>query len=193
MTFTDAALRAALPGLPAAFEASELRLAAVLLPVFQRDGADHLLFTVRRADLRQHAGQIAFPGGMRQGDESPADTARRETSEEIGLDAAAIQCLGGLPPRRSSSAILVHAVVGRIRDPRGCRVDPGEVERLLAVPLEHLRDESRWQLLPSPQALASQSLAAQSPPSPHFAVGGDTIWGLTGRFAFDLVQALRGR
>lgn len=181
----DADLRARLPAAPTDWAPTALRLAAVLVPWFRRDDADFVLFTVRRRDLRQHAGQISFPGGMRSADEGPVACALRESAEEVGLPAAGVTVLGGLAPRISSSGILVHAVVARIPDPVALCIDPNEVERLLAIPWALLREPSRWQALPPPHG-------GPGPISPHFAFGGDLVWGLTGRFVQDLVQALTG-
>lgn len=185
----DALLRERLDPVPAAWDATPLRRAAVLAPLFARGGEDFLLFTVRRSDLSQHAGQIAFPGGMEAAGERPADCALRECEEEIGLARAGVVLLGALPSRESSSAIAVHCLVGRVANPAVLRADPREVERLFAIPFAELRDASRWELREAPPQLRGN----QSPPSPHFEFGGDVVWGLTGRFVHDLVQRLAAR
>ena len=179
----DAVLRARLPAAPVDWTPTSLRLAAVLVPWFARGGEDFVLFTVRRADLRQHAGQISFPGGMRTGDEGPVACALRESAEEVGMPVDQVTVLGGLPPRVSSSGILVHVAVARIPDPALLRIDPNEVERLLAIPWALLRDGARWRSLPPPHGGAG-------PISPHFSFGGDLVWGLTGRLCQDLALAL---
>ncbi|MBL8756415.1 MAG: CoA pyrophosphatase, partial [Planctomycetes bacterium] len=120
-----------------------LRLAAVLCPIVDHAGEDHLLLVARPADARQHAGQLAFPGGMRTGHETIEATARRECREEIGVPDGAIEVLGALPPRTSSSGILAHAVVARLQ-PVALQPDLREVVRVLYVPLRELRDDSRW-------------------------------------------------
>ena len=73
--------------------------AAVLLPLFGWPEEPGLIFTERRADLRRHAGEISFPGGRRdEGDADLPPTALREAEEEIGLDPAAVELGGALPP-----------------------------------------------------------------------------------------------
>ena len=73
--------------------------AAVLVPLYLSDGALHVVFTKRRDDLRRHAGEIAFPGGRQDMDESDLrDTALREAHEEIGLPADAVELIGALQP-----------------------------------------------------------------------------------------------
>lgn len=167
------------------WQPSALRLAAVLCPLVEADGADHLLFVARPEDQRQHAGQLAFPGGMRSGDESVLATALRETEEEIGVPAPAITVLGGLGPRPSSSGILVHTAVARLQ-PVALRPDPREVVRVLTMPLALLRDASRWHERPPPGG----ATGAQPRTSPHFEFGGELLWGLTARFVRDLVAML---
>lgn len=181
----DDLLRARLPAL-GAWQPTTLRRAAVLCPLVQHRGEDHVLFVVRPTTLRQHAGQIAFPGGMRDGDESIEATARRECREEIGVPDAAITVLGALPPRESSSGILVHAAVARLQ-PGELQPDLREVVRTLHVPLAELRDDTRWQELPPPGGATGN----QPRTSPHFVFGDDRLWGLTGRFLRDLVAHLR--
>jgi 8-oxo-dGTP pyrophosphatase MutT (NUDIX family) len=169
------------------WQATSLRRAAVLCPLVQHEGEDHLLFVLRRADARQHAGQIAFPGGMRDGDETIEATARRECREEVGVGDDAITVLGALPARESSSGILVHAVVARLA-PVPLAPDAREVVRVLHIPLAALREEARWSERPPPGGATGNQLLT----SPHFPFGGDLVWGLTGRFVRDLAARLRG-
>lgn len=184
MADVDRALRARLAP-PGPWQATELRRAAVLCPLLSVAGVDCVLLVVRPADARQHAGQIAFPGGMRDGDETVADTALRECREEVGV--APVALLGALPPRASSSGILVHAVVGRMPADALLRPCQREVTRTLLVPLADALDDARWRELPPPHA----ATGAQPPTSPHFRHGDDLVWGLTGRFLRDLAAALR--
>ena len=73
--------------------------AAVLVPLYLRDGELVAVFTERRADLRRHTGEISFPGGRQdQPDEDLRETALREAEEEIGLQRADVELVGALPP-----------------------------------------------------------------------------------------------
>lgn len=182
----DSRLRTRLDQATGSWAPTALRHAAVLCPIVQHQGQDHVLFAVRPTDLRQHAGQIGFPGGMRDGDETPVETALRECFEEVGAPAIAVTVLGGLGSRESSSGILVQCLVGRLQ-PVPLVPAPSEVARLLHVPLVELLDESRWlERVPPPTATGRQP-----PVSPHFQFGGDLLWGLTARFLRDLAAALR--
>lgn len=181
MTAFDEMLRDRLDPVPASWPASELVQAAVLCPVVARDGEDHLLFAVRPATLRRHAGQIGFPGGVREPGEDPAATALRECTEEIGAPAHAVTLIGALPPRESSTGILVQCLVGRLL-PVPLVLDAREVERALYVPLAELLDGSRWAERPPPV----RAKGRQPRTSPHFRFGDDLLWGLTGRFVREL-------
>jgi 8-oxo-dGTP pyrophosphatase MutT (NUDIX family) len=184
----DDLLRERLP-VPGPWLSTQLRLAAVVCPLVVKDGEDHVLFVARPAEQTQHPGQIGFPGGMKHGNEGPINCALRECHEEIGVPVSAVTVLGILPPRESSTGILVHCIVGRLL-PVPLRPDAREVDRVLHVPLRDLRDASRWeQRTPPPSATGTQP-----PTSPHFewtsSVGGELLWGLTARFVRDLVARL---
>lgn len=182
----DELLRRRLPR-PGGWTPTPLRRAAVLCPVVAHAGEDHLLFVVRPADLRQHGGQIAFPGGMQEGAESVLQTALRECREEIGVPDVAITVLGELPARESSTGILAHCLVGRLQ-PVPLVADPREVARVLYLPLAALCDDARWLDRPAPFGAPGQ----QPRLSPHFVWGEDLLWGLTARFVRDLAGVLRG-
>ncbi|GAB4139201.1 MAG: CoA pyrophosphatase [Planctomycetota bacterium] len=183
MILDDDAIRSRLLRAPSGWPPTSSRLAAVLAPLFRRSGEEHLLLIARPRHLAQHPGQIGFPGGMREGDESPIDCALREYREELGLPTDGIRILGALPSRDSSTGIHVHALVARVPEPRGYALAEQEVERVLEVPLEDLRNERRWRVAAHPRF--------PGPSSPHFRIAGDLIWGLTGRFCADLVAVLR--
>ena len=188
MPHLDETLKLRLDKAPLVWTPTPLRVASVLCPIVQHDAEDHVLLLVRTTGMRQHAGQIGFPGGMRAGDEDPVSCALRECNEEIGVPAAAVTILGGLPPRESSSAILVHCLVGRVQ-PVPVRTEPREVDRVLHVPLRELLDATRWEEKAPPRIATGQ----QPRTSPHFWFGTDLVWGLTGRFVRDLVERLHDR
>jgi 8-oxo-dGTP pyrophosphatase MutT (NUDIX family) len=117
-----------------------LEPAAVLLLVVNHPEPTVVL-TQRTSHLAHHAGQIAFPGGRREGvDESPEHTALREAHEEIGLESARVELLGRLPEYRTSTGFAVTPVVGWAEPPLAYRPDPHEVADVFEVPLEFLLD-----------------------------------------------------
>ena len=117
-----------------------LEPAAVLLLVVNRD-EPAVVLTQRTSHLAHHAGQIAFPGGRREGDDdSPERTALREAREEIGLEPGRVQLLGRLPEYRTSTGFAVTPVVGWAEPPLVYTPDPHEVAEVFEVPLAFLLD-----------------------------------------------------
>lgn len=121
--------------------------AAVLFPIVLRGTAGQtVLLTQRTAHLRDHAGQISFPGGrVEDTDVSPVDTALRETEEEIGLARERIEVLGFLPEYRTGTGFRVTPVVGLVRPPFALELDPFEVAEAFEVPLDFLLDPANHQ------------------------------------------------
>lgn len=123
------------------------RAAAVLVPVIERPGGPEVLLTERSSHLRQHSGQIAFPGGkMDPGDATPVETALREAEEEIGLDRRRVRPLGFLDAYLSGTNYLVLPVVAVVAPPFDLRLNPEEVESVFEVPLAFLMEEANHQL-----------------------------------------------
>ncbi len=124
-----------------AWLAAAPREAAVLVPILDRPAGLQVLLTTRAAHLRQHAGQISFPGGgIDPEDAGPAEAALREAWEEIGLEPAQVDLLGALPRYRTTSGFRIHPVVGRV-DPRFTpRLNDVEVADIFEVPLRFLMD-----------------------------------------------------
>ncbi|MBU1365753.1 MAG: CoA pyrophosphatase [Gammaproteobacteria bacterium] len=120
--------------------------AAVLFPIVLRDGGQTVLLTQRTAHLRDHAGQISFPGGrVETEDLSPSHTALRETEEEIGLPRERIEILGFLPEYRTGTGFRVTPVVALVQPPFDLRPDPFEVAEVFEVPLAFLLDPANHQ------------------------------------------------
>lgn len=112
--------------------------AAVLVPIVAHPQPT-LLLTQRTSHLRNHSGQIAFPGGKT--DESDADavmTALREAEEEVGLRPDFVQVLGTLPIYTTGSAFIITPVVALVRPGFTLTPHPGEVADVFEVPLDFL-------------------------------------------------------
>jgi 8-oxo-dGTP pyrophosphatase MutT (NUDIX family) len=115
--------------------------AAVLVGVVDRSCGPAVLLTQRTEHLRDHAGQISFPGGrIERCDESPAAAALREAEEEIGLDAAKVEVLGELAPYDTVTGFRIHPVVGWVEPPFALRLDRFEVAEAFEVPLHFVVD-----------------------------------------------------
>ncbi len=127
-------------------DGQSLTPAAVLFPIVLRDGAKTVLLTQRTAHLKDHAGQISFPGGrVESSDVSPVHTALRETEEEIGLDRRHIDILGFLPEYRTGTGFRVTPVVGIVHPPFELNLDAFEVAEAFEVPLDFLLDPANHQ------------------------------------------------
>lgn len=120
--------------------------AAVLFPIVLRDGGQTVLLTQRTAHLRDHAGQISFPGGrVEVEDISPSHTALRETEEEIGLSREHVEILGFLPEYRTGTGFRVTPVVALVKPPFALHLDAFEVAEAFEVPLAFLLDPANHQ------------------------------------------------
>lgn len=119
--------------------------AAVLFPLVPREAGYQVLLTQRTAHLRDHPGQISFPGGRTEAsDASPWHTALREAREEIGLDPGHVRLLGYLPEYLTGTGFRVTPVVAEILPPFDLSPDTFEVADIFEVPLQFLLDESNY-------------------------------------------------
>ena len=120
--------------------------AAVLFPIVVRDAGHTVMLTQRTAHLRDHAGQISFPGGRVEADDlSPTHTALRETEEEVGLSRERVEILGFLPDYLTGTGFRVTPVVGLVHPPFDLQPDPFEVAEVFEVPLAFLLDPANHQ------------------------------------------------
>ena len=110
--------------------------AAVLVPLFEKDGDIQVILTQRSAKMNSHAGEVCLPGGKREEqDASDVATALREAQEELGLDPACVQVVTTLPPVLSKHLLSVTPVLATV--PSGLRLtpNPAEVSSVFSAPL----------------------------------------------------------
>ena len=157
--------------------------AAVLVPLFDRDGDLTAVFTERRHDLRRHAGEISFPGGRQDfPDEDLRQTALREADEEIGLAPGDVELVGALPPVGTFvTGYRVFPFVGWIDGGHTWRPQASEVERVLELSLPDLR-----------RGYESKRLIRKGVPikTPTYTVDGHLVWGATARMVESLLIRL---
>lgn len=178
---------------------------AVLVPLVEGPCGWELLFEVRAATLRRQPGEVCFPGGRMEGAESPAACALRETGEELGIPAAAVEVVAELDVLLHQSGFLLRPVLGVV-DPAAAgrlTLQPAEVAETFRVPLDFFRQNPPlspgYELTPQP-----------GPDFPYGAIGfpqgypfrggrvevpiyrweNRAIWGLTGRIVRHLVEVL---
>jgi len=156
--------------------------AAVLVPLFPRDGELHAVFTRRRDDLRRHAGEISFPGGRQDPGEDLRQTALREAHEEIGLDPADVELVGALAPTPTVvTSYAIYPFVGVIAPATAWRPSAGEVAEVLELSLPKLK-----------QGYGRERLIRRGLPfrTDVYQTDGALIWGATARILGDLFERL---
>lgn len=120
--------------------------ASVLIPVVARVPGPTVIFTRRASHLKDHSGQVSFPGGRVHADDaSPEATALRETREEIGLDPGRVELLGRMPEYHTRTGFRITPVVGILTPPFDLQPDANEVEAIFEVPLAFLLDPANRQ------------------------------------------------
>lgn len=150
----------------------EGRRSAVLILFGEGPAGPDLLIIERAAEMRSHAGQPAFPGGMLDEGETPIQAALREAEEETGLDSSGVEVFAELPDLwLPPSQFIVTPVLGWWRSPSSVGVvDPGEVALVERVPVSELVDPANRVSVQHPSGFVG----------PGFTVRGMLIWGFTG-------------
>lgn len=161
------------------------RPAAVLVPFSSADGEPCLVLTRRSQLVRNHKGEIAFPGGIPEAtDGSPLRTAVRETVEELGVRESDLTIWGELDSVETSTGYVLSVFTGRVENFDGTRISRREIDEVLVVPVAELfapesaRDESR---------LIEGRLSSR----PTYSYNGHVIWGATARIIAQLAAELR--
>lgn len=194
-------LRQPLPGLPAILHMAPhvrrdmklldvagkaCREGAVLVLLFPLNGVPATVLTVRRDDLSAHAGQVSFPGGRREANESLLEAALREAHEEVGLALTDdLRVLGQLTPLYvPPSNFCVYPFVAALPYRPDLSPHEGEVKAILEVPLAHflnpdVRREEVWPIQGQPVSV------------PFYVVGEHNVWGGTAMMLTELAILVR--
>ena len=165
---------------------STLTKSAVLVPIVKGENGLELLFTKRSETVEHHKGQISFPGGATDAsDLTPADTALRESFEEIGLDRSAITIIGVMDDLRTPSGFVVTPVVGFIELLPTLRINTEEVAQVICIPLEKFFDDAlRRSDLRERDGIKIEVF--------FYDVWEEPVWGATAFFVNQLVSLLKG-
>jgi 8-oxo-dGTP pyrophosphatase MutT (NUDIX family) len=121
-----------------------IRPAAVMVAIVER-AEPVVLLTQRTAHLKEHSGQISFPGGKIDAGETPLQAALRETEEEIGLSRDAIEPLGYLDLYMTTLGYRIVPVIGRLAPPFKLALNKQEVDEAFEVPLSFLMEPNNLQ------------------------------------------------
>jgi len=164
--------------------APDLVPAGVLVPLFLKTEELQVLFTQRTLMVKDHRGQIAFPGGVRD----PEDphllaTALRETEEEIGLAPEAVEVLGTLPSTTTITGYHITPFVGLIPHPYDFHPSPREVKRLLIWPVAEFFAPERWTSGP-------YTFQGRTTRVCYWQNGQEVVWGATARILLTLLTHL---
>lgn len=171
---------------------SDLISAAVLVPVTDGpEGASgpHILFSKKSAAVPHHKGQFAFPGGIvEERDGSRVETALREAWEEVRLPADAVEVLGLLDDTETrATQFVITPVVGIVTRPVLFQPDGREIERVIEVPLDRLRDPAIfrteiWERGGEEHRVHFYDVSVE-----------DVIWGATARILKQFLDVVDGR
>ena len=172
------------PDMPFPIPDSELKLAAVLIPIINRAEGPTVLLTQRVETLRNHAGQIAFPGGrLDTPEETPQAAALREAQEEVGLEPERVEIITSLDCYRTRTGYNITPVVGLVQPGFSLTLQEAEVADAFEVPLPYLVDPARR---------LRESRVFEGVPRFFYAIpyGPRYIWGATAGIIVNLADAL---
>lgn len=163
----------------------ELKPAAVLVPMFFKEKQAHLLFTKRNDNLRQHAGQISFPGGRQDPtDQSLLETALREAEEEIGLKSKDVTLLGELDDMMTATQYRITPFVCSIPYPYNFIVNKEEIDYLVEVPLSMF-------LKPELREIKQYTIYKNNLVDVYYYhIGPEPIWGATARIVLHFLEII---
>jgi len=169
------------------FPPLQYRPAAVLMLLTRQPDDWHLVFTQRTETVQDHKGQVSFPGGVQEIDDSSlVVTALRESHEEIGVIPQDVHVLGQLEPMLTRSSYLVAPIVGMITWPYSFHPSPDEVSRIFTIPLGWLAGENRYSEKPffRPAMGFSENVI-------YFEeYDGELLWGISARLTVNLLEVL---
>lgn len=163
---------------------SASKLSAVLIPLVETHDGPGVVLTRRADHLRNHKGEISFPGGRMEADELPHETALREAEEEIGLPKDVVTVLGELHPIATFvSNSHITPVVATLSHLPELQAEPGEVARIFTVSLHELArpDTYRNEWWETPRGDINIHF---------FELDDETIWGATGRLLHQLLDGI---
>jgi 8-oxo-dGTP pyrophosphatase MutT (NUDIX family) len=169
---------------PRTRDAHGLNPSAVLVLLRDSPEGPEVLLTLRSEDVRDHKGQVSFPGGAAEpGDADETATALRESFEEVGLDPGRVRILGRLDDCTTITGYHVVPVVGSIPDFDGLRARTAEIAEVFAFPLVWMADPAHVQRVPWERG-GHREEVLMIPFGPRL------VWGATARMLHNLLEIL---
>lgn len=163
---------------------TSLTPASVLIPIYQKEGQTHILFTKRTSNVSQHKGQISFPGGKKDEEDISLEvTALRESYEEVGILQQDITVLGDLPLFPTITNFLVKPYIGVFNYPYEFKVNAAEIDILIEVPLSHLLDEKNY-------SNGERKFNGRTYTIHYYHYEEHVIWGITGQILNQFLNLL---
>ena len=155
----------------------DARAAAALLLLYPHNDTASLTLTVRGAEMRNHTGQVSFPGGRVDDGETIEQAAVREAYEEVGVDPRAVEILGRLTPLHIPvSRYLLHPIVGFASMRPAFQRAEWEVARIIEAPVAILRDPATIKREMRTRVVNGQTIEVEVP---FFDIDGEKVWGAT--------------
>lgn len=154
---------------------------AAVLVALTDEAEPRILLTRRAAQMRQHAGEVSFPGGKREkGDTSNIVVALREAQEETALSPFDVKLLGELPMQKARNGILVKPIVGLIPAQPHLIAEPSEIDRIFFMPLQDF--------IQHPAQAYRVEFKKQTIYMPSVPFEQEIVWGLTARILVALLH-----
>ncbi len=183
----------------------DFRHFAVLVPIVEGPDGPEVLYEVRAHDMDRQPGEVCFPGGMIEPDESPLECALRETEEEIGIPASDIDILGELSAVHMIAGSRIYCFVGAVSESgmKKLTLNPDEVAEVFTVGLDKIMATKAEvyssimtqvvdEKFPYERVTGRTSYPWRNKevPVPVYFIDDRIIWGMTGRMTMELAEVL---
>jgi 8-oxo-dGTP pyrophosphatase MutT (NUDIX family) len=161
--------------------------AAVLIPILRQTNRWRVLFCHRSNTVKNHKGQVSFPGGeVEPQDSSLIETALRESQEEINLHAGDVEIIGVMPAFDTISSFYLTPVIGVVKHPIRFKPSKFEVERIFTIPLSWLADENNSEVRPYQRENGTKSNVLFFKPYRN-----EIVWGITAVIVHQFIEIMK--
>lgn len=181
---------------------------AVLVPLVEKEGELHILYEVRAENMKRQPGEVCFPGGRIENNESAEECAVRETSEELNIEQSEIRIIAQMDFLHTYSNFTLYSLLGVIDYDvvSTIHVNPDEVKEIFLVPVSFFAENE-------PEIYDFDVIPNIGPEFPYdkinlphgynwrkgkstvpiYRYGDRVIWGLTARITNHLIDLVTGR